>query len=85
MKVLIAEDDPISRRLLQGHLERWGHEVTPASDGGEAWRLFQAGHFPMVVSDWMMPEIDGPELVRRIRASPRARASTAPASAAYAS
>jgi signal transduction histidine kinase len=71
MKVLIAEDDPISRRLLQGHLERWGHEVTAACDGGEAWRLFEAGHFPLVVSDWMMPQMDGPDLVRRIRASER--------------
>jgi two-component system, NtrC family, sensor kinase len=71
MKVLIAEDDPVSRRLLQAHLERWGHEVTAAADGGEAWRLFEAGTFPLVVSDWMMPEIDGPELIRRIRACPR--------------
>src|SRR5262245_16217361 len=68
VRVLIAEDDPVSRRLLQSHLERWGHEVTAAADGGEAWRLFQAGDFPLVVSDWMMPEVDGPELVRRIRA-----------------
>jgi two-component system, NtrC family, sensor kinase len=71
MKVLIAEDDPISRRLLQSHLEKWGHAVTTAADGAEAWRLFQADHFPLVVSDWMMPELDGPELVRRIRADPR--------------
>jgi signal transduction histidine kinase len=71
MKALIAEDDPVSRRLLQGHLERWGHEVTAAASGGEAWRLFEAGTYPLVVSDWMMPEMDGPELVRRIRACPR--------------
>jgi two-component system NtrC family sensor kinase len=71
MKVLIAEDDPISRALLQGHLQKWGHEVTAATTGGEAWRLFEAGSYPLVVSDWMMPEMDGPELVRRIRASAR--------------
>jgi signal transduction histidine kinase len=71
VKVLIAEDDPVSRRLLQGHLERWGHAVTAAVNGGEAWRLFEAGEFPLVVSDWMMPELDGPELVRRIRAAGR--------------
>jgi signal transduction histidine kinase len=71
MKVLLAEDDPVSRRLLQAHLERWGHEVTAAADGGEAWRLFEAGNFFLVVTDWMMPEIDGPELIRRIRACPR--------------
>jgi signal transduction histidine kinase len=71
MKALIAEDDPVSRRLLQAHLERWGHEVTAAGTGAEAWRLFEAGTYPLVVSDWMMPEMDGPDLVRRIRACPR--------------
>jgi two-component system NtrC family sensor kinase len=71
MRVLIAEDEPVSRRLLQAHLEGWGHEVTAASSGAEAWRLFEAGDFPLVISDWMMPEIDGPELVRRIRAAQR--------------
>jgi two-component system, NtrC family, sensor kinase len=71
MKVLIAEDDVLSRRLLQSHLEKWGHEVTAAADGGEAWRLFQAGHYPLVISDWMMPEMDGPELIRRIRGHER--------------
>jgi two-component system, NtrC family, sensor kinase len=71
VKVLIAEDDPVSRRLLQAHLERWGHEVTAAADGGEAWRRFQAGDYPLVITDWMMPEMDGPELIRRIRACPR--------------
>jgi signal transduction histidine kinase len=69
--VLIAEDDPVSRRLLQEYLRRWGHEVTEAADGEEAWRLFESGSFPMVISDWMMPFLDGPELVRRIRGCPR--------------
>jgi signal transduction histidine kinase len=72
MNVLIADDDPVSRRLLQAHLERWGHQVTAASSGGEAWRFFQSGSFPIVVSDWMMPEMDGPELVQHIRSFERA-------------
>lgn len=71
MKVLIAEDEAISRRLLQGYLERWGHEVVVAQNGAEAWKLFEAGEFPIVISDWMMPEMDGLELIRRIRASQR--------------
>jgi two-component system, NtrC family, sensor kinase len=71
MKVLIADDDPVTRLLLQGHLEKWGHAVTTAAGGGEAWRLYQAGNFPLVVTDWIMPEMDGPELVRLIRASQR--------------
>ncbi|MDH3602198.1 MAG: response regulator [Candidatus Tectomicrobia bacterium] len=71
MKILIAEDALVSRRLLQRHLEAWGHEVVAAVDGAEAWQLFITNEFPIVISDWMMPEIDGLELVRRIRASER--------------
>ena len=71
MKVLIADDEAISRRLLQGYLERWGHEVVAAQNGAEAWELFAAGDFPVVISDWVMPELDGVELIRRIRASQR--------------
>jgi signal transduction histidine kinase len=66
---LIAEDDRVSRRLLQGLLERWGYQVVAASDGAEAWRRFQEDEFPLVISDWMMSEMDGLELIRRIRAS----------------
>jgi signal transduction histidine kinase len=71
MKVLIAEDDAVSRRLLQSNLERWGHEVVSAENGAEAWRLFQRDEFPIVISDWMMPAMDGVELIQRIRASER--------------
>jgi two-component system NtrC family sensor kinase len=71
MKILIADDDSVSRRLLQNYLQKWGYEVTPAQDGAEAWRLFENDLFPMVITDWMMPEIDGSGLIRRIRASPR--------------
>jgi sigma-B regulation protein RsbU (phosphoserine phosphatase) len=67
MNILIAEDSAVSRHMLQKTLERWGHTVTAACDGAQAWDLFQAGNFPVVISDWMMPGIDGPELVRRIR------------------
>jgi two-component system, NtrC family, sensor kinase len=71
MKILIADDDAVSRRLLQTYLQKWGYEVTAARDGAEAWRLFEAGLFPMVITDWMMPEMDGSGLLRRIRASQR--------------
>ncbi len=71
MKILIADDEAISRRLLQGYLERWGHAVVAAKNGAEAWELFAAGDFPVVISDWVMPELDGVELLRRIRASQR--------------
>jgi two-component system, NtrC family, sensor kinase len=71
MKVLIADDDPISRRILRSSLVKWGHEVVEASDGEEAWQLFEKDDFPIVISDWIMPKMDGLELVRRIRAEAR--------------
>lgn len=71
MKILIADDDPVSRRLLQSYLQKWGYEVTVAVNGADAWQRFEQEDFPIVISDWMMPEVDGPELIRRIRASGR--------------
>jgi signal transduction histidine kinase len=71
VKVLIADDEVVSRRLLQTFLEKWGHQVIAAPNGAEAWRLFETQDFPIVISDWVMPEMDGLELIRRIRACPR--------------
>lgn len=71
MKVLIAEDEALARRLLQSYLEKWGHEVVAAQNGAEAWDLFAAGDFSIVISDWIMPEMDGVALIRRIRACQR--------------
>lgn len=72
MKILVADDDPVSRRLLESYLKKWEYQLVVASDGAEAWRLFQAEEFPIVICDWLMPEMDGPELIRRIRHSDRA-------------
>jgi DNA-binding response OmpR family regulator len=69
MRILVAEDDSVSRRLLTVTLEGLGHEVTGAPDGREAWGEFEKSPFPVVISDWMMPEMDGLELCRRIRAA----------------
>jgi sigma-B regulation protein RsbU (phosphoserine phosphatase) len=71
MKVLLAEDDVVSAHVLQDFLEKWGHEVIAAEDGAEAWRLFQEHDIALVITDWIMPNLDGLELVRRIRATPR--------------
>jgi DNA-binding response OmpR family regulator len=68
MNILIVEDDYISKTLLQKNLEQMGHTVTIASDGEEAWRLYQAMSTRLVVSDWLMPRLDGLELCRKIRA-----------------
>ena len=68
MKVLVVDDDPFSRRLLQNYLERWGYEIVQAENGLEAWKLLQGQDFPLVLVDWMMPEMDGVELVHGVGA-----------------
>ncbi len=73
-RILIAEDDPTSRRLLQVTLEKWGFGVEVCCDGHEAWRALQCDDAPqLAILDWMMPGIDGLEICRRLRALPRQR------------
>lgn len=68
MKVLVAEDDPISRRVLQAMLGDWGYEVVTATDGNEAWAILERDDAPTIaIVDWVMPGTDGIELCRRIR------------------
>ena len=67
MKVLIAEDDHDSRELLAWMLEKLGYQVVSATNGKEAWDAFRKGRFRIVISDVLMPEVDGLELCRRIR------------------
>lgn len=67
MKVLIAEDDRTSRALLQGSLLKLGYEVVEAVDGASAWDAINRTNARVVVSDWVMPDIDGLELCRRVR------------------
>ena len=70
MRILIADDDGVSRLLLERTLQGWGYEVTAARDGTEAWAaLGAADRPPLAVLDWMMPGMDGPELCRRARAA----------------
>ncbi len=69
LRVLVAEDEPVSGKRLELVLRGLGHDVTVARDGAAAWETFQAGRFSMVITDWVMPGIDGLELVRRIRAA----------------
>ena len=69
MRMLIAEDDPISRRLLQATLARWGYDVVMTRDGVEAWEALQAVQAPsLAILDWMMPGMDGVEVCHRVRA-----------------
>lgn len=72
MKILIADDDDITRLLLGSALAKLGHDVREALNGREAWNAWEGGEFPFIISDWMMPDLDGLEFCRRIRAEPRA-------------
>ena len=68
MRVLIAEDDKISRRVLEASLNEWGYDVTAVSDGKEALGLLSGANPPrLVVLDWMMPGLEGVEVCRKIR------------------
>jgi serine phosphatase RsbU (regulator of sigma subunit) len=68
MKILLAEDSAASRFLLQRAVEELGHECVVAEDGLQAWELFRREGAEVVISDWIMPGLDGDELCRRIRA-----------------
>jgi sigma-B regulation protein RsbU (phosphoserine phosphatase) len=68
MRVLVAEDDPVSCKILQITLQHSGYEVTVSGSGEEAWESFDKDPVRAVVSDWMMPGFDGLELCRRVRA-----------------
>ena len=71
MKVLIAEDDAVSRLTLRRAIEQLGHEVLVATDGADAWELYRQHEIDVIVSDWLMPGMDGVDLCQRVRASQR--------------
>jgi sigma-B regulation protein RsbU (phosphoserine phosphatase) len=71
MKTLIAEDDRDQREALSLLLHSEGYDVVEAASGIEAWHEFEQSRFTLVLSDWLMPELDGLELCRRIRATER--------------
>ena len=71
MNILIADDDGITRLLLGSALTKLGHDVHQATNGREAWDAWHDGEFPFIISDWMMPDLDGLEFCRRIRAERR--------------
>lgn len=68
MKVLIAEDDLVSRRRLESNLLSWNYQVETAADGDEAWRMLQGENGPrLVILDWMMPGMDGLSVCEKVR------------------
>lgn len=74
MKILVADDDTISRRMMEKILERGGYEVTTASNGREAAEMLKGDDCPrLALIDWMMPELDGPGLCREVRSRHESR------------
>ncbi len=71
MKVLMAEDDPVSSLVLMAKLKKLGHEVIATNNGRDAWYAYRTSIPQIVITDWMMPVVDGPDLCRMIRADAR--------------
>ncbi len=71
MRILVADDDSISRRILQSMLEDWGYSVRVCADGAVAWELLQRPDAPsLIILDWMMPRMDGLQVCQKVRAIP---------------
>ena len=74
MRIMLAEDDPSTRLILKKKLEELEYEVKPYPDGQEAWEALQTQDMPEIaIIDWEMPQMDGIELVNRIRSQERSR------------
>ncbi|HSH58364.1 MAG TPA: diguanylate cyclase [Acidimicrobiales bacterium] len=73
MKILVAEDEGITRSLLTAMVVALGHQCLTAEDGEQAWDLYSRHSPDVVITDWMMPHLDGTELCRRVRSDPTAR------------
>ncbi|MBU6428569.1 MAG: diguanylate cyclase, partial [Cyanobacteria bacterium REEB65] len=69
MRIMIAEDDPVSCLILQKSIEKLGHQCVIATNGDEAWKLFQMYRADVIISDWVMPGLTGPELCQKVRTS----------------
>ncbi len=67
MKILVAEDELISRMILETTLEKLGHQPVSKEDGVKALQVFRREHFPVLIADWLMPNMDGIELAQKVR------------------
>ena len=71
MKVLIADDDLLTRRMIEKLLTSWDYDVVTAKDGDEAWEILRDEDAPrLAILDWMMPGLDGPTICRKVRELP---------------
>jgi diguanylate cyclase (GGDEF)-like protein len=68
VRVLVADDDTINRRILERFLTKWGYQVETVKDGDEAWKILQSDDPPrLAILDWMMPGLDGAQICREVR------------------
>lgn len=68
MKILLAEDNDVTRKVLETHLLKWGYEVLALADGSKAWALLQQADAPqLLILDWMMPGMSGIDICRQVR------------------
>jgi DNA-binding response OmpR family regulator len=74
MKILIAEDQSVSRHILTANLRKWGYEVTAVENGTHAWEVLKEEEAPqLAILDWLMPGMDGIDVCQRIRQRPQAQ------------
>ena len=72
MKILIAEDDAITLKMLERKLGSWGYEVVSVTDGNAAWEKTHQDDAPqLLLLDWMMPSMDGIEICRKLKQQPK--------------
>ena len=67
LKVLIAEDDRVSARILENHLCKWGYQVFLEKNGEDAWKTLDQENIQIAILDWMMPKLNGIQLCKKIR------------------
>lgn len=73
MRILVAEDSSTFRLILGGLFKSLGHEVVFAETGTQAWKIYEREYFPVLVTDWHMPQMDGMVLTRLVRTKQHAR------------
>ena len=73
MRILVADDDPTSRLVLRAIVTKLGHDCLVAQDGSSAWDILSDQDIDVLLTDWMMPGLDGPDLCRRVRSRPADR------------
>ena len=70
MKVLIAEDGGVARKILETNLKKWGYEVIATPNGSQAWEVLNKDDAPnLAILDWLMPDMTGPEVCKKVRSS----------------